>query len=128
MINFQKEHNFTWRLKEADPDKCPTLVYALLVEGEEILSVFKAVGDKIVFTNKRIIVFDAHTMISKQGSYATLPYSKIQYFTITTPLPSQIVPRAALEIVFANGFVATFEFSTSVNIGNIGQTISDYML
>jgi hypothetical protein len=81
-----------------------------------------------VFTNKRIIAIDVQGMIGKRKSFSTMPYSKIQYFTIQTPGFAELFSDSELFIMFSNSFTATFEFKGKVDIGRIGRLISEYVL
>ena len=59
---------------------------------------------------------------------ATMPYSKIQYFSIQTPGFLEMIPDSELYIMFTNGFTAKFEFKGAVDIGKIGRILSEYVL
>ena len=125
MVNFNK--NSAWNLKPIDTSSVRAEVLGLLISGEEISAAFQTVRDQIVFTNKRIIAIDVQGLTGKRKSYATLPYSKIQFFSIETP-GFEIIPDSELYIHFSNGFTATFEFKGNVDIGKIGRMMSEYVL
>ena len=125
-INFNKESVFN--LKPITPKELDEDVRELLIEGEKIAAAFKTVRDQLVFTNKRIIAIDVQGVTGKRKSYATMPYSKIQYFSIQTPGFAELIPDSELFIMFSNGFTATFEFKGNVNIGGIGRMLSNYVL
>lgn len=125
-INFNKDSAFDLKPitpKELDPD-----IGGLLIEGEKIATAFRTVRDQLVFTNKRIISIDVQGITGKRKSYSTMPYSKIQFFTIQTPGFAELVSDSELFIMFSNGFTATFEFKGNVNIGGIGRMLSNYVL
>ena len=61
-------------------------------------------------------------------SFAIMPYSKVQFFTIQTPGFAELVSDSELYLMFSNGFTAKFEFRGSVDIGALGRTISTYVL
>lgn len=103
-------------------------VSGLLVNDEQVLSVFKTVRDQLIFTSKRIISVDVQGISGRKKSFASLPYSKIQFFSIQTPGLLEIVPNSELFISFADGFTASFSFAGEVNIGKIGRLISEYIL
>ena len=126
MINFNK--NSVFNLKPMDPMKVRNEVAGLLVHGEFINQAFKTVRDQIIFTNKRIISIDVQGLTGMQKSFSSMPYSKIQFFSIQTPGLMEIIPDSELFLVFANGFTARFEFRGGVNIGEIGRMISEYAL
>lgn len=126
MINFNK--NSAWDLKPINTMDVRSDVLGLLVDGEEIQSAFKTVRDQLVFTNKRIISIDVQGITGKRKSFSSMPYSKIQFFSIQTKGFLELVPDSELYIMFSNGFEATFEFRDNVDIGAIGRMISNYVL
>ena len=93
-----------------------------------VISAFKTIRDQLIFTNKRIISVDVQGLTGTRKSYTSLPYSKIQFFTIQTPGFAEIIPDAELNIMFTNGFTERFEFKGNVDIGRIGRMISQYVL
>lgn len=103
-------------------------VNGLLLDGEEMICAFRTMRDQMIFTNKRIISVDVQGLTGKRKSFSSLPYSKIQFFTIQTPGFAEIVPDSELYLVFANGFTAKFEFKGNVDIGKIGRMISGFVL
>ena len=126
MINFSK--NAAWNLKPLPVSAIAGEVNGLLVRDEAIVAAFKTIRDQLIFTNKRIIAIDIQGITGKRKSYTSLPYSKIQYFTIQTVGFLELIPDSELFIVFASGFEATFEFSGGIDIGQIGRVISEYVL
>ena len=89
---------------------------------------FQTVRDQLIFTNKRIVSVDVQGITGKRKSFSTMPYSKIQYFSIQTPGFAEIIPDSELFIMFSNTFTAKFEFKGNVDIGKIGRMISAYVL
>ena len=120
MINFNGDS--IWNLKPIDVSSVKTQVFGLLIEGEEIVAAFRTIRDQLVFTNKRIISIDVQGLTGLKKSFAIMPYSRVQFFTIQTP------GFAELYLMFSNGFTAKFEFRGSVDIGALGRTISTYVL
>lgn len=125
-INFNKES--VWDLKPISVNDIREEVLGLLVDGEVIDSAFKTVRDQLVFTNKRIIAIDVQGITGKRKSYTSLPYSKVQFFSIQTQGFIELVPDSELFLMFTNGFTAKFEFKGGVDIGEIGRMISEYVL
>ena len=126
MINFNT--NSVFNLKEMDNSNVRAEIANLLIDGEEVIEAFKTVRDQVVFTNKRIIAIDMQGITGKRKSFSTLPYSKIQYFSIQTQGFLEIFPDTELFIHFSNDFTATFEFKGNVDICRIGKMISQYAL
>ena len=125
-INFNT--NSAWNLKPIPVDSVRSEVNGLLIAGEEIVQAFHTVRDQLVFTNKRIIAIDVQGITGKRKSYASMPYSKIQFFSIQTAGFLELIPDSELFIMFTNGFTAKFEFKGNVDIGQIGRMISQYDL
>ena len=103
-------------------------VSGLLVDGEKIVSAFKTMRDQLVFTNKRIVSIDVQGLTGKRKSFASLPYSKIQFFSVQTQGFAELFPDSELYVMFSNGYTAKFEFKGNVDIGAIGRMLSNYIL
>ena len=125
-INFNQ--NSAFNLKPINKESVRGEVMGLLVNGEEIAYAFQTVRDQLIFTNKRIIAVDVQGITGKRKSFTTMPYSRIQYFTIQTPGFMELFPDSELFVMFTNGFTAKFEFKGAVDIGKIGRMLSEYVL
>ncbi|MDY2790466.1 MAG: PH domain-containing protein [Lachnospiraceae bacterium] len=125
-VNFNT--NSVFNLKPINADAVRSEVDGLLIAGEQIEFAFQTVRDQLVFTNKRIISIDVQGITGKRKSFATMPYSKIQYFSIQTPGFMELFPDSELFVMFTNGFTAKFEFKGAVDIGKIGRMLSEYVL
>ena len=126
MINFNKDSVFN--LKPIEISEVRDEIGSFLIDGEEMLAAFKTIRDQVVFTNKRIISIDVQGITGKRKSFATLPYSTIQFFEVQTTGFIEIFPDNELFIQYANGFTAKFEFKGKVDICKIGKIISQYVL
>jgi len=126
MINFNE--NSVLDLKPIELDRIHKELNGFLIAGEQSIAAFKTVRDQLVFTNKRIISIDVQGLTGIRKSFATLPYSKIQYMTVQTPGFIEFVSDAELELIFSNGFTAKFEFNGRVDIGAISRAIAEYVL
>lgn len=125
-ISFNKESVFN--LSPISNNDVDSAVQGLLIGNEQIICAFKTVRDQLIFTNARIISVDVQGLTGKRKSYSSLPYSKIQFFSIQTPGFAELVPDSELYIMYANGYTAKFEFKGNVDIGKIGRMISGYVL
>lgn len=125
-VNFNRES--VWDLRPIPVREVREDVLGLLLEDEEINSAFKTVRDQLVFTNKRIISIDVQGITGRRKSFSSMPYSKIQFFSIQTPGFAELVPDSELFLMFSNGFTAKFEFKGGVDIGAIGRMISEHVL
>ena len=125
-INFNEDS--VWNLRAIKPESVRADVNGLLIGGEVIVSAFQTVRDQLVFTNKRFIAIDVQGVTGKRKSFTTIPYSKVQFFTIQTPGFMELFSDTELLLMFSNGFTAKFEFRGSVDIGQISRVISQYAL
>ena len=125
-VNFNQDSVFN--LKPISNDEVRGEVDGLLIADEKVEFAFKTIRDQLVFTNKRIISIDVQGITGKRKSFATMPYSKIQYFSLQTPGFMELFPDSELFVMFTNGFTAKFEFKGAVDIGKIGRMLSEYVL
>ena len=125
-VNFNE--NSTWNLKPIRVEAVRNDVMGLLIEGEDVVMAFQTVRDQLVFTNKLIIAIDVQGITGKRKSFSSMPYSKVQYFSIQTPGFAELFSDTELILMFSNGFTATFELRGSVDIGLLGRVISKYVL
>lgn len=125
-VNFNT--NSVWNLKPISVDSVRNDVKGLLLNDEQVELAFQTIRDQLIFMNKRIIAVDVQGITGKRKSFSTMPYSKIQYFSIQTPGFVELIPDSELFIMFSNTFTAKFEFKGNVDIGKIGRMISQYVL
>lgn len=125
-VNFNQDSVFN--LKPISTDAVRNEVQGLLITGEEICYAFQTVRDQLIFTNKRIISIDVQGITGKKKSFSTMPYSKIQFFSVQTPGFAELFLDSELTLTFSSGFTAEFEFKGKVDIGAIGRLISEYVL
>ena len=125
-VNFNS--NSVWNLKPISTDSVRSELQGLLIADEQVVMAFQTVRDQLVFTNMRIIAIDVQGITGKRKSFSTMPYSKVQYFSIQTPGFVELIPDSELFLMFSNGFTAKFEFKGNVDIGKIGRMISEFVL
>lgn len=124
MIDFQ---NGTFvKLGPSDPASYAGELAPLLVEGEQIWLAFKGLRDSALFTNKRLIVINVQGLTGKKRDYTSLPYAKIQAFSIETAGTLDL--DAELELWFSGLGKVRLEFKGKVDIRMIGRLIGDHVL
>ena len=123
MIDFNKSSVFKLTL-----DKRPDLklVNELLVPGEEVLSSYTTVRDKVIFTNKRVIAINIQGITGMKKDYTTLPYAKIQAFSIESAGAFDL--EAELDLWFSSVGRIRFEFLANSNVKELNRVISEYVL
>lgn len=123
MIDFQNGSLF--KLKKCDNSIADDLM-PLFVADEEVIGCYKSVRDHVVFTNKRIIAVNVQGLTGKKKDYTSLPYSKIQVFSIETAGLFDL--DSELELYFSGIGKVKFEFSGSCDIIQIGKVIGAFVL
>ena len=98
----------------------------LLVPDEEIRLAFQGVRDSVVFTNKRLISINVQGITGKKRDYSSLPYSKVQAFSVETA--GRFDRDAELDLWFSGLGRVRLEFKGSVDIRSIGQLVGQHML
>ncbi len=124
MIDFSK--NSVFKLTPCNPKSIAPSVQPLIIPGEEIVSCFKTVRDFVVFTNKRLIAVNVQGMTGKKRDYTTLPYNKIQAFSIETAGTFDL--DAELDLWFSGLGNVRLEFRGGSDIRRIGHLIAMYVL
>lgn len=87
---------------------------------------FKGVRDSVVFTNKRLITVNVQGLTGKKRDYSSLPYSKIQAWSIETA--GRFDLDAELELWFSGLGKVRLDFKGQVDIRTIGQLIGRHVL
>lgn len=124
MIDFQNKSII--KLSQIDPCNVAAEVAPLFIDGENIIGAYKAMRDFVVFTNKRIISVNVQGVTGKKKDFTSLPYSKIQVFSVETA--GHFDMDSELEMYFSGLGKVMFEFSGNSNIVEIGKTISSFVL
>lgn len=81
---------------------------------------------KIDIKNKRIISVNVQGMTGKKKDFTSLPYSKVQVFSIETA--GVLDMDSELELWFSGLGLVKFDFSGASDIVKIGQLISNAIL
>ena len=102
------------------------MVQPLLVPRENIIGAYRAIRDGVVFTDKRIIAVNVQGMTGKKKDFTSLPYSKIQAFSVETSGTLDI--DSELELYFSGLGKVKFEFSAQSNILQIQSVIACHVL
>lgn len=104
----------------------PNDINALLIPGEELIGSYKGIRDYVVFTSKRVISVNVQGVTGKKKDFTSLPYSKIQAFSIETS--GVLDMDSELELYFSGLGLVKFDFTGDSDIVKIGQIIGSYVL
>ena len=124
MIDFTKSVLF--KLDPIPIERVLEPIRKFLVEEESVLSAFQTLRDQLVFTNKRIIAANVQGFTGKKIDYTSIPYSKIQTFSVET---SGVLDRdCELEIYISAIGKIRFEIRGGFDIVTFNKIISKYVL
>lgn len=101
-------------------------IQAMLVDGEQVVQTYKAIRDVVIFTNKRIFAINVQGITGKKKDYTSLPYSKIQAFSVETAGTLDL--DSELDLWFSGLGKVRFEFVTSADVAQICKFISSVVL
>jgi hypothetical protein len=124
MIDFQNASYV--KLTPTDPGGLKDDLGPLLLPDEEMFMSFKGMRDSVTFTNKRMIALNVQGLTGKKRDYTSLPYSKIQAFSVETAGTFDL--DAELELWFSGLGKVKLEFKGGVDIRAIGRLIADHVL
>jgi len=97
----------------------------LLISGEEIISSYKGIRDYVVFTTHRIISVNVQGITGKKKDFTSMPYSKIQVFSVETAGVLDL--DSELELYFSGIGKVKFEFTGACDIVKIGKLIGEHI-
>lgn len=124
MIDF-KNAEFL-KLKPANDSTYSDFISPMFVDGEHIISTYQAIRDGVVFTNKRIMVINVQGITGKKKDCTSLPYSKIQAYSVETA--GQLDLDSELELWFSGLGKIKLEFVSKANVSEICKMISNHVL
>lgn len=120
MIDF---NNGTFvKLRPVDNNEFAPLIVPMFVPDELIIQSFRGIRDGVVFTNKRIISINVQGITGKKKDFTSLPYSKIQAFSVETAGTFDL--DSELDLWFSGMGRVRFEFVAQANVSQICRMIS----
>ena len=124
MIDFQNASYI--KLSPINPADVAHRIGPLLVEGEQPVCAFKGIRDFVVFTTKRLIAVNVQGMTGKKVDCTSLPYNRIQSFSVETAGTFDL--DAELDLWFSGLGKVRFEFRGSVDVAYLSKLVGHYVL
>ena len=124
MIDFSKSGFF--KLEPIPFDQLLEPIKTFLIEGEDLIAVFRSVRDQLAFTSKRIIAANVQGISGKKVDYTSIPFSKIQTFSVETA--GTFDRDCELEVYISSIGKIHFEIRGSFDIVALNKAISTYVL
>ena len=124
MIDFNNSDYL--KLKPINEKDALDAVQMLLIPGEQVVVGFKTVRDKVIFTTKRIIAMNVQGLTGKKVDYTSIPYSKIQTYSVETSGTFDM--DCEIEVWISSIGKVKFEITGGYDIRNLNRIISEYIL
>jgi hypothetical protein len=102
------------------------MISPMFAEGEQIIQSFRGIRDGVVFTTKRIITINVQGLTGKKKDFTSLPYSKIQAYSVETA--GLLDLDSELDLWFSGMGRVRFEFIGNADISAICRMISERVL
>ena len=114
------------KLHEDRNGKHNSVIEPMLVQGEEIVSCYQSIRDYVVFTNKRLITVNVQGVTGKKKDYTSLPYNRIQAFSVETAGLLEL--DSELELWFSGLGKVRLEFLCNTDVSAICKLIAGELL
>ena len=124
MIDFS--HASFLKLRPVSDNAFASTISPMFVAGEEIIGTYQSIRDGVVFTNKRIIAINVQGLTGKKKDFTSLPYSKIQAYSVETAGVLDL--DSELELWFSGLGKIKLEFVSNANVSQICKMISEKVL
>ena len=124
MIDFQNATFF--KLRPVNNSEFEDMISPMFVSDEQIIQSFRGIRDGVVFTNKRIIAINVQGITGKKKDFTSLPYSKIQSYSVETAGVFDL--DSELDLWFSSMGRVRFEFIAQANVSAICRIISERVL
>lgn len=124
MIDFK--NGAVFKLSPAKLSAYDKVVMPLLISGESVVHVYQTVRDGVIFTNLRLIIVNVQGMTGKKKDVVSLPYKKVNAFSVETSGVIDI--DSELELWFSEVGSIRLEFTGGTDILSLSKTISEAAL
>ena len=124
MIDFQNASYM--KLRPVSNATYEPYIAPMFVPGEEIIQSYQTIRDGVVFTNKRIFAINVQGLTGKKKDFTSLPYSKIQSFSVETAGVLDL--DSELELWFSGLGKVKFEFTGGTDVAHICRVLSEMVL
>ena len=114
------------KLRPVNDNAFEKMVAPILVDNEEIVRSFQSIRDGVVFTNLRIITINIQGITGKKKDFTSLPYSKIQAFSVETAGAFDL--DSELELWFSGMGRIKLEFIGATDVASLCKLISKKVL
>ena len=114
------------KLRPVNDNAFEKMVAPILLDGEEIIRSFQSIRDGVVFTSLRIITINIQGITGKKRDFTSLPYNKIQAFSVETAGAFDL--DSELELWFSGMGSVKLEFIGATDVAHLCKLISEKVL
>ena len=114
------------KLKPVQDPEFEALVQSILITGEAIVGTYKGIRDGVIFTNKRLIAINVQGLTGKKKDFTSLPYSKVQAFSVETAGVFDL--DSELDLWFSGLGKVRFEFVANADVSAICRMVGEYII
>ena len=114
------------KLKPVSINEGVELVKPMLINEEKVFATFKTIRDMVVFTTKRVIAINVQGITGKKKDFTSLPYSKVQAFSVETAGTLDL--DCEMDLWFSGLGKVRFEFKGNFDITSFNKIIGEYIL
>ncbi|MBF0689662.1 MAG: PH domain-containing protein [Cellulomonas sp.] len=114
------------KLNERKPADAHAELAELLLPDERVLVAFRGMRDSVTFTTKRLVAVNVQGMTGKKKDYTSLPYSRVQAFSVETA--GTFDRDTELELWFSGLGLVKLEFGAGVDIRGLSRLLAERCL
>ena len=114
------------KLKPMELKEGEETISTLLIPDEKVTFAFVSMRDKLIFTDKRIVSVNVQGITGKKIDYTSIPYSKIQVFSIETAGTFDL--DSELDVTISGLGTVRFELSAQTDVKGLGTFLSVQIL
>lgn len=114
------------KLKSMELKEGEETISTLLIPDEKVTFAFVSMRDKLIFTDKRIVSVNVQGITGKKIDYTSIPYSKIQVFSIETAGTFDL--DSELDVTISGLGTVRFELSAQTDVKELGTFLSVQIL
>ena len=114
------------KLRPVNENAFEKMIAPILIDGEEIIGSYQSIRDGVVFTNKRLIAINIQGITGKKKDFTSLPYSKVQAFSVETAGIFDL--DSELELWFSGMGRVKLEFIGATDVAYLCKMISQRVL
>ena len=114
------------KLRPVNDNAFEKMIAPILVGGEAIIGSYQSLRDGVVFTDKRVISANVQGITGKKVDYTSLPYSKVQAYSVETA--GTFDRDCELDLFYSGIGRVRFEIRGSCDIVALSKLISTFIL